>query len=947
MKAPGMNVVYTIKDGKKFRTSYHYEPLGIKSCFVSFKNHICYRINKLVVMKKNIHLIVLLLLPFFLFAQEKPTLTPDDYGQWESFSTRRISPDGQWLAYVVRRVDKKNELRVRNLQTDSLKVIKYGTNPQFSDDSQWLTYRVTPSEEEKKSKDNKQELVKLESWDIQSFDKITTAQFDDSGNFLALKSKNEAKAKGSNVQVLDLNKGTQLSFGNVKTFSWAEKMPLIAMIMETADDAGNGLQLFNPQSGVLKTLDASKSKYSQLSWHDEKASLAVIKTMKEEDSPYSDKQHIVLSWTGLDGGQASMKTFDPTKNKNFPATARVSEYKKPLWAANGDALYLDLQPRLEKEKKDTSKAKKKEKISDVQVWHAKDVLIFPQQRSRYSRDSKRGLLAQWNLDNDHFMQIGQDAMQNIQILKNDQYVLEGDNQPYPYGRKFGRYYEDRYLTDLKSGERKKVIEKVRYNFGASPGGNYLLYFKGKDYWVYDIKKGTHTNITKDVNSNFANEAYDYPVKQYPPYFSAGWEKEDKSVLVYDEFDIWKITPDGKKATKLTNGAKDEIIYRYLRIDPEAKSIDLDKPVYCRMSGKKTKKTGYARIEPKGQVKELIYNSQRITGLMKAKSADTYVYMTQDFSTSPNLYATNANFDNPEKRTKLNHFQEKYAWGKAELVDYKSTTGRDLQGALFYPANYDPMKKYPMVVYTYEIVSNWVNRYFVPSEQSLYNFTTFTSEGYFVLAPDIVYEAREPGQSALASVEAAVKKVSEKGLIDPSKVGLVGHSWGGYQATYLPTQTDIFAASVAGAPITNFLSFMGAIHWNPGIPEVDHWETGQARMDVPYWEDLEAYLRNSPAASVHELKTPMLMAFGDSDGVVDWHQGVEFYNFARRAGNEDFVMLVYPGEDHGIAGEEHRKDYNQRIREWFNHYLKGQAAKDWIKEGVSFDKRERTLKKIKP
>lgn len=248
----------------------------------------------------------------------------------------------------------------------------------------------------------------------------------------------------------------------------------------------------------------------------------------------------------------------------------------------------------------------------------------------------------------------------------------------------------------------------------------------------------------------------------------------------------------------------------------------------------------------------------------------------------------------------------------------------------------------MIVYTYEILSQRVHSYVVPSERSYYNFSVFLNEGYIVLLPDIVYRDRDPGRSAVESVVGAVKVIVDRGMVDPERIGLVGHSWGGYQATYIPTQTDIFAASVAGAPLTNFLSMMGAIHWRPGLPETGHWETGQARMGVPFWEDFEAHVRNSPAAFVDRLNTPMLMMFGDSDGTVDWRQGVEFYNYARRAGKKDFVLLVYPGEDHGLRKKENQIDYQRRILQWFGHYLKGDEAPEWMTEGVSWLERKKKL-----
>ena len=141
--------------------------------------------------------------------------------------------------------------------------------------------------------------------------------------------------------------------------------------------------------------------------------------------------------------------------------------------------------------------------------------------------------------------------------------------------------------------------------------------------------------------------------------------------------------------------------------------------------------------------------------------------------------------------------------------------------------------------------------------------------------------------------------------------------------------------------------MGAVHWTPGLPETQHWETGQARMEVPFWEDFEAHIRSSPAAKVHELRTPLLMEFGDADGTVDFRQGVEFYNFARRAGKDDFVLLVYPGEDHGLRKKENQIDYHRRILQWFGHYLKGEAAPGWMTEGVTWLDRKRTLDDAAP
>ncbi|NNM34937.1 MAG: S9 family peptidase, partial [Gemmatimonadetes bacterium] len=368
------------------------------------------------------------------------------------------------------------------------------------------------------------------------------------------------------------------------------------------------------------------------------------------------------------------------------------------------------------------------------------------------------------------------------------------------------------------------------------------------------------------------------------------------------------------------------------------------PWYTSLYHEWTEQRGFGRLEGTDGHRELLLVDAFVSGLTRADSADAYVYRRMAHDDPPDLLLAGPDLGDVTRITEINPFRGDYAWSRAELVDFQSETGRALQAVLHYPVGYDPGARVPMIVYTYEILSSQLHVFENPNERDYYNFTRWTQEGYAVLLPDIVYRWREPGPSAVESVRAAVARVVEMGVADPDRVGLIGHSWGGYQATYLPTRTDIFAASVAGAPLTDFVSFMGALHWNPGLPELSHWETGQARMEVPFWEDPEAHRRSSPIHGVQDLETPLLMAFGNEDGVVDWDQGTEFYNFARRAGKQ-MVLLVYEGEDHGFRGEANQIDYHRRILEWFGHYLKGEPAPSWITEGVEIEDLEAERRRV--
>ena len=428
---------------------------------------------------------------------------------------------------------------------------------------------------------------------------------------------------------------------------------------------------------------------------------------------------------------------------------------------------------------------------------------------------------------------------------------------------------------------------------------------------------------------------------------ADWLEDDDAVLLYDKHDIWRIEPDGSNPARLTRGAESGVTHRlaYGLDDDDEPGIDPDSRPYLSLHNDATEQRGYARFSRGWESAEtLILDDANISGLTRADSADVMMYRSQAVDDPPDLFVAGPGLAGAAQVTEINPFISEVAWGRSELVDFVSEGGRELQFALLYPANHVPGTAVPTIVYTYEILTRSMHIFRVPSERDYYNYPAWTQNGYAVLLPDIVYTAREPGVSALESVRAAVAKAVEMGVTDPDAVGLIGHSWGGYQATYLPTRTDIFAASVAGAPLTDFVSFMGQIHWGPGIAEVDHWETGQARMEVPFWEDPEAHRRNSPIHEVHNMETPLLMAFGDDDGVVDWDQGTEFFNFARRAGKQ-MVLLVYEGEDHGFGREANQKDYHRRILEWFGHYLKGEPAPAWITDGVPVEELEEEKKRV--
>ncbi|MCH7782859.1 S9 family peptidase [candidate division KSB1 bacterium] len=866
----------------------------------------------------------------------------EDYGKWEQLSAGVLSPYGKWIAYQIRRVNEENELRVHNLEKRTLTVYPYGAGAVFSDDGTWMAYTISHSEQERKKLEsqkkpvrNKLGIINLDTGDKSIIDNIASFSFSGDGAYIVMKSYKPEGAAGDGVNIIlrDLSTGVDMGFGNISEYAWQEAGTILAMIIDAEGKTGNGVRIYDPSDNRIRTLVSESTRFTGLQWREKEDDLAVLQEI--EDELYEDPTHKVLAWSNLAGDTQSM-VFNPAEVSNFPGDTRVVSSRNLAWSDDGMSIFFGTQDWVRKPGKsdDSDDETDDEETANVEIWHSKDVNVIPEQKLRAERFRNRNFLAVWHMENNKIIQLGDELTENVSLIEGDIHAVGTDDTPYEFSGMFGRSYVDMYIIDVASGDKTKIKEKIQYNFGSSPGGKYLLYLEKDDFWTYNIQTKTHTNITSKIRTSFINKEYDHPVEQKPAFGRAGWTEDDNAVLLYDKYDIWQVPMDGNKATNLTNGEKDKIRHRYVSLDRDEEFIDILKPYYVSTYGEWSKNSGYSVVTGGDDVSSLVWQDNNVGRLIKAEKAEVFAYVAQDFDDSPDYFTVTGDWAETRQVSETNPFQKDYAWGRSELIEYKNSQGRNLQGALYYPAGYEEGKSYPMIVYIYEFLSQNVHRYVTPSERSTYNTSVFTSKGYFVLQPDIVFKIRAPGRSSISTIESAVKKVLKTGMIDPERLGLMGHSWGGYQTAFGVTQTDIFAAGVAGAPLTNFFSMYGSVFWNSGVPETGHFETGQERMDVPFWEDVDAYIKNSPVFSVENLNTPLLMEFGDKDGSVDWHQGLEYYNAARRAG-KDLVMLVYPGENHSVRKKANQIDYHHRILEWFGHYLNGEPAPKWISEGLSY------------
>ncbi len=881
-------------------------------------------------------------------AQDKKPLTFADYAKWNRITRAGISPDGQWVAYGQQPNGGDDTLFIKNIDTDTLYKVNYAANTVFSEDGKWAAYTVGVSKKEaKKLRDARKEipstavLLNLLTGEKQNFEGIIRFEFSvDSRHFAIHRKKNaddKSKHTGSDLILKNLDSDQLLNIGNVSHFAFNKNATHLAYTVDADGSVGNGLYLVGLGDYSVRALDTEDVTYSQLSWDDAQADrkdwavkgtgIAVLKGKAADSLSYRANKILVVQQIGK---KDQKKTSYDSKNlEGFPAGYVISENGSLRWSDQGNTLFFGLreqEPKLNLSRDTTA---------NVDVWHWKDEMIQTVQIRRRAMLGRMTFLSSIQLNTGQFRQLANEEMRNISISDHPRYGIGRNDRAYITDVNWGESPADLYRVDLLTGESKQFATYISRTLGSSPDGRYYLYFGEGHMHVYDVEKDVVTNISQKVPVSFADRDHPYP-NANPTYGYAGWTKDGKHVIINHHFDLYLLALDGSKAENLTAGFGDagEIRMRYVSLDPEEEYIDTKQDLLLSAYGEWTKKTGYFLVKAGQKPREVVYEDRNYGRPFKALHADRVIYTIQSFTDFPDYYVSSPGFNDARKVSDANPQQVEYAWGKRILVDYTNSKGDRLQGTLALPADYQPGKKYPMIVYFYEKMSQNHHVYSAPVYDDRPHISYYASNGYLVLQPDNVYEEGRPGTSALDCITSAVQQVIDLGYADPARIGLQGHSWGGYQSSFILTQTDLFACVVTGAPPTNLESFYNNIYGSTGTNHHGITEIGQIRMgrNVTPWSNREAYQRESPMFHADKIKTPFLILHGTADGAVDWAQGMEFYNAARRLGKE-VIFLSYPGEGHHLEVEANQKDFQLRMNQYFDHYLKDAEAPEWMVKGI--------------
>jgi len=846
---------------------------------------------------------------------QKKHLTPTEYDLWGETKVDKISPDENWASYKISYQNGVDTMFVRHLiHKERYFYITGGENSVFTKENIFICQTG-----------DQLQILNLETRQKEIISGVTQYSYNVPTNHLLILRKENAE---NVLEIRSPFSSTVRKISNVTEFLASPDGRKLAFTTNLS--AQNSMYLLDLKtvSVPISLTNCNAENFTGLTWHKSGNAVAFLK----QSTNTVDNSLLYYTLQNNKLYELSSKTQADLPSRSFPV---YDPFYKIIISDDLQNVFLTIQ----KSSSDTIMEGK----SQVEIWNANDKWIYPQLQN-YGNFEKALKVYIWQPIKKVITPLTSVQLPKVMLTADFENAVLFN--PLDYEPQFeDEGPSDYYMLNLKTLE-KQIFLKKQYGHKAtvllSPTGKYIAYFKEKNWWIYNISSKVHKNITAKMAVKFTAKTRILAPESLCG--SPGWSIGDHEILLYDQYDIWAVSIEGNYYRRLTRGREAKINYRiaqsldnngssYLYDGSKTLAFDLNSNLILHAHGE-DEKTGYFVWTRKTGEQPIIYKDSFVDELKYNLNCKGILFRQQGYDLSPQLMYASL-FSEPTTFYNSNPHQRKYYWGRSSLIYFQNSKGKNLKSVLIYPANYQPEKKYPMIVHIYEIQSNKVHIYTNPTLQNGagFNASLLASEGYFVLLPDIDYVKGNPGISAMDCVQSATKKVLDLGLVEKDQIGLMGHSFGGYGTSFIASQTSMFSAIVASGGITDLNSFYFTVNQRSGQPNMWRFQSEQWNIGKSPYEDPVSYYNNSPITQAEKITAPVLIWTGKSDKQVDIHQSLEFYLALRRLGKK-CIMMLYPDEGHVLTNEVNQKDSTIRVLEWFDYFLKNKQDKKWISGGIN-------------
>jgi dipeptidyl aminopeptidase/acylaminoacyl peptidase len=741
----------------------------------------------------------------------------------------------------------------------------------------------------------------------------------------------------------NLATGVEERVSDVLSFAFDDSARSLAYTVVSRDSTKDGAYLRNLSSGSTVTLLDGRGDYKAVAF-DRTGTQVVFLSNRDEFARGRDARYSLYEATTK--GAAAHAVVTPSQ---LAPGMHIADGSPVGFSRTGAAVTFNVAPQIP----DSVPADSLVGKAVYDLWHYKDPVLQPTQRINAARDRNRSFAAVYFPAAKRVVQLADDSIPNVTLSDDARIAVASSRERYMIEQMWGDGGSDVYVIDATTGARKLIREKINGSAQLSPDGKFVAFYDKAHWYTYNTANGKLADVTaaaKDVH--FEDETDDHP-SEPPAWGLAGWTKGDKSLLVYDRYDLWELDPTGAKPPVVVTdsvGRRSSIQFRLAEggrggraggrggadaNGEDRRAIDPAEPLLLHALNTETMASGFYRdqLGVRKEPEKIVMADVAFGTPVKAAKADEWMVTRSTFVEFPNLWV-GPSLTQLTRISDANPQQKEYNWGTAELVRWTNADGKPLKGILYKPENFDSTKKYPMISYFYEILSTNLHQYVPPNGRNVINPTHYVSNGYLVFEPDIVYEDGYPGPSAYKSIVPGVQMLLQRGYVDEQHLGLQGQSWGGYQTAFLITQTHMFAAAMAGAPVANMTSAYGGIRWGTGISRAGQYESGQSRIGKPLVDAPQLYIANSPLFWLRNVTTPLFIMSNDMDDAVPWYQGIELFIGLRRLGKEVY-LIDYNNDVHNPAGRANQKDIAMKMQQFFDNKLKGAPAPDWMVHGIPY------------